>query len=67
MKGATAELCAKITKTLKTTKIMIMGANQKRLRTFKKSHNSFKMVILDIGYPFEKLFKLKLLRIFLPV
>ncbi len=51
MKGATAELWTKMTKRLKMTKIMIIGASQKRLRTFKKSHNSFNSPIFDI-FPF---------------
>jgi hypothetical protein len=49
MKGTTAELWTKMTKKLKIMKIMMIGASQKRLRTFKKSHNSFNNPILDIG------------------
>ncbi len=49
MKGTTAELCTKMTKRLKTIKMMIMGASQKRLRVFKKSHNSLSNPIFDIS------------------
>ena len=48
MNGTTAELWTKMARRLKSTKIMIIGASQKRLRTFKKSHNSFKSPSFDI-------------------
>ena len=43
MNGATAELCAKIIRILSKSRITMIGANQKRLRVFKKSQNSFTM------------------------
>ena len=49
MKGTTAELWTKMTKRLRIIKIMMIGASQKRFRTFKKSHNSFSNPIFDIG------------------
>ncbi len=49
MNGTTAELWAKMAIRLKRMKITIMGASQKRLRTLRKSHNSFMTPILDIS------------------
>jgi hypothetical protein len=47
MNGTTAELWTNITRKLRMTNITIIGINQKRLRSFKKSHNSFINPILD--------------------
>lgn len=52
MKGTTAELWTKMTKRLKIIKMIMIGANQKRLRTFRKSHNSFNKLIFDMAPPF---------------
>ena len=47
------ELWAKIINKLNKTRMTIMGASQKRLRTFRKSHNSLRIDTLDIPFPFK--------------
>ncbi len=49
MNGATAELCAKITSKPSKKRSTIIGASQKRLRTFKKSQNSLRIDNLAIS------------------
>jgi len=56
MNGATAELEAKMIRKLKSTRTMIIGANQNLFLTFKNSHNSMKIDDFDIKMPPLKLF-----------
>ena len=48
MKGETADVCAKMIRTLSSKRMMRIGASQKRLRTFKKNQSSLMVEVLDI-------------------
>jgi len=51
MNGEIAEVCANKLNAPNKTKIMMIGKSQNRLRTLRKSHNSFKMDTLDKSAP----------------
>lgn len=55
MKGTIVELWTNMTKKLRITKMIMIGASQKRFRTFKKSHNSLNNPIFDNCTPFIQL------------